>query len=179
MSPIRIEMPKEMFTPSEFRSYAEHADVGKIVVGGVAFSFPDGVDWAADVTNTGGALLVSGSVSGQATTECARCLEQASFEVSGEIEGYFLISSEDAVPDDMEEDEFDRLGEDKTIDMAPLIQAALVLEVPQVPLCSDDCAGLCPKCGANLNEGACSCENDDDSLPANPFAVLKDFDFGS
>lgn len=177
MAPIRIEIPKELFTPSEFHRYSEHAEVGTITVGGVEFAFPDGVEWTADITNTGGALLVSGKVEGVATADCARCLEEASLDVEGELEGYFLISPEAEAPDDMEEDEFERLGEDKAIDMAPLIQAALVLELPQVPLCSDDCAGLCPRCGANLNEGACGCAPDDGPDPMNPFAVLKDFDF--
>lgn len=179
MAPIRIEMPKEMFSPSEMRSYSDHADVGAIVVGGVELRFPSGVEWSADVTNTGGALLVAGTVSGLAQTDCVRCLEPAEMELHGEIEGYILISAEDEAPEDMEDDEFDRLGDDKSIDMAPLIQAALVLESPQVPLCSDDCAGLCPTCGANLNEGECSCGADGEAAATNPFAVLKDFDFGS
>jgi uncharacterized protein len=32
-----------------------------------------------------------------------------------------------------------------------------VLELPMAPLCRDDCAGLCPQCGANRNEGDCGC----------------------
>lgn len=172
-------MPKEMFTPAEFRSYGEHADVGSVVVGGVEFLFPDGVEWKADVTNTGGALLVAGEVEGQVQVECSRCLDMATIDAFGEIEGYFLLSSEDEAPDDMEDDEFDRLADDKSIDMAPLIQAALVLGLPQIPLCDDECAGLCPKCGSNLNEGDCGCEGADADASRNPFAMLKDFDFSS
>lgn len=182
MQPIKLEIPKELFVPSEFHVYEEHADVGELVLGGIKFDFPDGVDWKAEITNTGGALLVRGTVSGQAATECARCLEQTKLDVEGEIEGYFLYSQDAILPDDVEDDEFERIGEDKTIDMAPLIQAALVLELPQVPLCDENCHGLCSHCGANLNEGTCACEkanlDEQQSGANNPFSVLKDFDFG-
>ena len=79
----------------------------------------------------------------------------------------------------MDEDEFDVLSEDKVIDVEPLATAALLLEFPLVPLCDDECKGLCSTCGANLNEGPCGCEpaSDEDDVPPNPFAVLKDFPF--
>ena len=44
-----------------------------------------------------------------------------------------------------------------TLDLAPLARDAIVLELPLAPLCRDDCAGLCPSCGADRNEGACGC----------------------
>ena len=77
-------------------------------------------------------------------------------------------------------DEFDVLPADKVIDLEPLITAALLLEFPLIPLCDEECKGLCPQCGANLNEGPCGCEpaaDDDDDMPPNPFAALKDFPF--
>ena len=50
-----------------------------------------------------------------------------------------------------------------------------------MPLCRDDCQGLCTACGANLNEGPCGCEPAaaDDVDAANPFAVLKGLDLGA
>ena len=49
-----------------------------------------------------------------------------------------------------------------------------------MPLCDEECKGLCPTCGANLNDGPCGCapaEDAGDDAPPNPFAVLKDFPF--
>ena len=80
----------------------------------------------------------------------------------------------------MEGDEFDLLPESNTIDLVPLITAALLVEVPLVPLCDDDCEGLCLQCGKNLNEGPCECApaaEDDASMKPNPFAALKDYKF--
>ena len=181
VNPIRIEIPKELFTPAEIKHYEEDAKLEFLKLGPDLFEFKEPLHWQADITNTGGALLVTGTVEGEATGSCARCLEPVTFPVTGEIEGYFLINAEDAAPDDLEEDEFEYLPDDKTINMAPLIQAALILEMPQVPLCSDDCKGLCTECGANLNDGDCGCSSKHDGEPAkeSPFAVLKDFDFGN
>ena len=55
----------------------------------------------------------------------------------------------------------------------PLIQAAIVLDVPIIPLCTDDCKGLCTTCGANLNEGPCGCQHENDVNPNSPFAALQ------
>ena len=68
------------------------------------------------------------------------------------------------------------LSESHTIDLVPLVEQALLLELPLVPLCDDDCRGLCPRCGANLNEGPCQC-GDGPTGEDNPFAALKDFKF--
>ncbi len=181
MSPIRIEIPKELFTPAECKHYEEDARIDYLTVGPDIYEFKQPLHWQVDITNTGGALLVVGTVEGEATGSCARCLGDATFPVTGEIEGYFVINSEDEAPEDFEEDEFDYLPDDKAINMAPLIQAALVLEMPQVPLCDENCKGLCPKCGSNLNDGDCGCKDGDtDEMAAdNPFSVLKDFDFGN
>jgi len=58
------------------------------------------------------------------------------------------------------------------IDLAPMICEQIVLQAPMRVLCTDDCKGLCPHCGINLNSGSCNCHSDvvDDRL-----AVLKNF----
>ena len=56
-----------------------------------------------------------------------------------------------------------------------VIDQALVMSAPRKVLCKPDCKGLCPVCGKNLNEGACSCDTDKPQLGENnPFGVLKD-----
>lgn len=47
---------------------------------------------------------------------------------------------------------------DKTIDLKPAVIANIMLNLPMQVLCSDDCKGLCPKCGHNLNDGDCGCD---------------------
>lgn len=173
---LRFEVPATLYNPAEFLHVEGTLRCSGMEYGPDAYAFPNPISWQADVTNTGDALLVSGTVAAEAHTECARCLEDAVFPVEGEIEGYFLIGGADA-PEGMDEDEFDRLPENGVLDFDPLIAAAVLVELPLVPLCSEDCKGLCATCGANLNEGACACapsaEEDEFELARNPFAALK------
>jgi uncharacterized protein len=46
---------------------------------------------------------------------------------------------------------------DDAIDLGPLVRDAIVLDLPMVPLCREDCRGLCPQCGADRNESDCRC----------------------
>ncbi len=181
MDAIRFEVPPELFVTTESSSFAGELELPELAVGPDTYRFANPVSWNVTVTNTGDALLVMGSAHGAARTDCARCLDEFELELDGEVEGYFLLADEDARPEGMEDDEFEVLGADKMMDLEPLVVAALLVEVPLVPLCSEDCAGLCAKCGANLNEGPCACEaQPNDGLPrmsdgrVSPFAALKD-----
>lgn len=176
----RISVPPELFAPAESSHFEGQITLSSLEVGPDSYTFASPLSWSADITNTGEALLVTGTVQGEASTSCARCLDEFTFPVCGEIEGYFLLDRDQEAPDDMDDDEFDVLPENHVIDLEPLIIAALLLEFPLVPLCDEDCKGLCPTCGENLNEGPCGCapaEKGDDDVPPNPFAVLKDFPF--
>ena len=188
MEAIRITLPPDLFSPAAFQHFEGQLELPCLKAGPDLYSFSGPLEWQADVSNTGDAFLITGTVRGNATTSCARCLSDFSFSLVGELEGYYLIDPKSDDSQDQEEEEFDILPEDHTIDFAPLIQAALLLEFPLVPLCDEDCKGLCSSCGANLNEESCECGpdtrvriEDPEEGPKhrdNPFAVLKDFDFG-
>ncbi|MBB1513712.1 DUF177 domain-containing protein [Tessaracoccus sp. MC1627] len=90
-------------------------------------------------------VLVTGTATVELHGQCARCLdnieEQASFDVQ---ELYFYPGNE------IDADE--SLIVDETIDLDEALRDAVVLELPFTPLCEDDCLGLCPTCGADLND---------------------------
>jgi uncharacterized protein len=44
------------------------------------------------------------------------------------------------------------------VDLAPLVHDAILLDLPLAPLCREECAGLCPFCGIDRNEGTCDCQ---------------------
>jgi len=58
----------------------------------------------------------------------------------------------------------------KVIDLDPLVREQLVLALPEYPLCGEGCKGLCPVCGANLNERECGCDR---RVPDPRWAGLK------
>lgn len=177
MEAIRIEIPKEMFSPAETMSIDDSQTIDPITLGPDTVSFESPVSWHVDITNTGQSFLVRGEVRALGLTSCARCLEDASLDIQGEIEGYFITEeAANRQEVDLEEDEYEIIGEDKSIDLAPLIENAILLSLPRIPLCSDGCKGLCPSCGANLNFETCSCTLDDKEYDTSPFSVLKDLD---
>jgi uncharacterized protein len=121
------------------------------------------------VTNCGGAVVVMGSVSVVARASCARCLRPFELPISGEVDGFYVHPGCDGdVPD---EQEVEYIDPENRIDVLPAILSALVLDVPLAPLHDEECAGICPKCGTDLNEASCDCDKNDDR--SGPFAALR------
>ena len=187
MAQASIKIPAELFALAESSHFEGTLDLPVLSVGPDDYAFEAPLVWSVDVTNTGAALLVAGVVRGVGRVACSRCLEGVEYQFEGDIEGYYLIEGnaqpggQDEDDEELGEDEFDVLPDDHIVDLLPLIQAALMVDAPGMPLCRDDCAGLCPQCGANLNDGPCDCGPDEDlaafDREANPFSALADFKF--
>lgn len=111
--PTRIRISERLFAPAELEHFEGTCELPVLKAGPDLYSFAEPLRWAVDVTNTGDAFLVSGTVEGQAATACGRCLNDAVFDLLGEVEGYFVIGEGEA-PEDMDDDEFDVLPGDRT-----------------------------------------------------------------
>lgn len=186
MAATTIHIPNELFAPAESSSFAGVLQLDALEAGPDVYTFASPLNWNVVVTNTGGALLVAGSVVGTGKTECARCLDTLEVPINGEVEGYFLLDAEEGVElKDGEDEEFELLGPENTIDLVPLLEAAILVDLPLQPLCREDCAGICPSCGVNLNEEQCYCaqkraeENEEFEAAKNPFSVLKELDLNT
>ncbi len=90
-------------------------------------------------------VLVTGTAAASTVGECARCLDRLSERIEVEITELFAYpdSTTDATTDD---DEVGRLIND-LVDLEPVVRDAIVLALPNAPLCAPDCAGLCADCG--------------------------------
>lgn len=174
-----ITIPDELFAPAESSSFSGTFSLPTLSLGADTYTLEHPLTWNVLVSNTGGSLLVTGMVTGDATTSCVRCLDPAEYRLEGEVEGYFLIPGSDVELTEEEEEECEPLNDDHTIDLTPLFIAALSLELPQTPLCDDACKGLCAGCGANLNYEECTCKktDEDDPFDKNPFSVLRNLTF--
>jgi len=89
-------------------------------------------------------VLVTGTADVILSGECARCLEEVDDRGSYTIQELYFYPGKDA------EEDASRVIDDM-IDVEVALRDAVVLELPFTPLCRPDCAGLCPQCGANLN----------------------------
>ena len=62
------------------------------------------------------------------------------------------------------------------IDLEQLVRDTVLLDLPAAPLCRDDCAGLCPACGADRNRARCDCDTDRCPIPGGPRSLELTFD---
>jgi uncharacterized protein len=105
------------------------------------------------VENHAGVLSLDAKVHFILESGCARCGKQVSLEQSVRLN--HLLAEE--VQDEDSEDIIP-ISEGE-VDLTEYIVSAIVLDLPMRILCSEDCKGLCPKCGKNLNEGDCGCDH--------------------
>jgi uncharacterized protein len=117
-----------------------------------------------------GGVLVTGTVRAPWVGECRRCLVEVQGDLVAPVRELYEGPSghRHAASADSDDDETYPLHGDQ-LDLTPLARDAVLLELPQAPLCRDDCAGLCPTCGADRNGDPCGCpEQPGDS----PWGVL-------
>lgn len=96
--------------------------------------------------------------------ECARCLEpvEVSVQVDAEEEFHPSIDVLTGHPlKDRGDDEALIIDEHHILDLSELVRQTIILALPPTPLCRQNCAGLCPTCGANHNFETCACAEED------------------
>ena len=87
------------------------------------------------------------------TETCRRCLEPVQVTVEAEVKALFT-QDPDALDDP---DSYPLPPDASVVDVTPAVREELILAVPQYVVCRDDCRGLCPSCGHDLNAGPCGC----------------------
>ena len=128
-------------------------------LGAVSVVVPEGEPVALDLTlaSYAGGIMVTGTVSAPWQGECRRCGGPVEGRVVAEVlERYAPVGASDR-----DEEAYPLTGDE--LDLEPLARDAILLELPLAPLCTEDCKGLCPTCGANRNTESCDC-----SPPADP-----------
>ena len=125
---------------------------------------------------TASGVVVQGSTEVAVHTACRRCLDDVPLQIPISFTLNLVPArslrgddEEDADGDDEQSEragsfELTRADEEvfdgKTIDLDPLVREQVLLALPMHALCSEDCKGLCGRCGQNLNEARCACETD-------------------
>jgi uncharacterized protein len=116
------------------------AELGIVVVG-----IPVGADVELDLRLEAviEGVLVSGTAWAPLVGECARCLDPIDSDVEVDIQELYAFEGAGTDEEELE------LAAD-LLDLEPALRSAVVLALPQAPLCREDCPGLCPECGARL-----------------------------
>jgi len=95
-------------------------------------------------------VLATGTVTGEVVGECGRCLNGFTDALDVEFVELFAYPAS-TTEETTDSDEVPRLEGD-LLDLEPVVRDAVVLSLPLTPLCTPDCAGLCPDCGERLND---------------------------
>jgi uncharacterized protein len=118
-----------------------------------------GLDVDVEYHRAGLDVFFDGSLRGQVTGTCSRCLEDYAFPLDHPF--VFVLTPRAALVDPEARLTADDLAlsfyEGDEIDLTPLVHEQAILALPTRPLCRDACRGLCARCGANLNGGPCGC----------------------
>jgi len=105
-------------------------------------------------------FLIKGAIRGAVRIRCDRCLEPFHRDVKSQFHVYLVVPREGS-----DQEEIELLDEDlevdfvrgDTIDLSDIVREQIYLSLPMQSICRENCRGLCPVCGADLNETSCSC----------------------
>ena len=139
-------------------NFDDKVEIPDLNFGGSDYRFGEPLSVKGGVSNTGGALTLRAEISGVMTTQCARCMKDIDVPICFTISETLMRSDdEETVPDDEDVIVF----EGNTVLLDEIIENNFIMNLSPRYLCREDCKGLCPKCGKDLNEGICGCEDDE------------------
>ena len=132
---------------------------------GTSFPVSEPVTASGTVRNTAGVLVMKGVINTTLHGVCDRCASDFDSDVELPIDAVLVkeLSNEE------NEDEWVFPLEGDSADLEDIIRTIFVLNMDSKLLCSEDCKGLCCRCGKNLNDGPCSCQKELDPR----FAALR------
>jgi uncharacterized protein len=106
-------------------------------------------------------IRLRGKLAAAIELPCARCVEPVQYDVKSDFDLLYRPINADAHPDEAAISEAEtEIGfyQGDGIQLEDVIKEQVLLALPPKMLCREDCKGLCPQCGKNLNQGSCRCE---------------------
>ncbi|HEV2359043.1 MAG TPA: DUF177 domain-containing protein [bacterium] len=129
-------------------------------------SFVEPVTGELVLTGSAGGVSLRGRVRTVASCVCGACLRRFPLPIAADVTEQFGPRSEAPEPDApvrelVPGDFLVPVEAGDMIDVTEVVRQHVVLALPLAPRCREDCPGLCPRCGADLNDGPCDCEPHD------------------
>ena len=139
-------------------------DLSDLELGGCRAETP--IHAVGSVRNTAGVYVLSGTLNAELTGCCDRCARDVTKALTLPLHAVLGNPPEN---DDGDEDPWLFLLDGDKADLEEILRTSFVLGMEPQFLCKEDCKGLCPRCGKDLNDGPCDCKPEPDPR----FAVLK------
>ena len=150
-----LNVRKIINAPGERMPFQFELDLYDVDFGGL-YPVQNPVVVTGDVRNTAEMLLLQFTAESTLQSVCDRCLKPFDQVKSVSAEYLLAESLENEDNDDIV------LLEDGCADVGELARTAFILGMDTKTLCSEDCKGICPGCGVNLNQGSCTCKKETD-----------------
>jgi len=128
------------------------------IVADVEFELAEPIEVRGRLMESGaGRYYWHGTLRTRVAASCRRCLKDVAVEVAPELR---VLFTEDPSGDDAAAYALPPQGSE--LDLGEMVREELILAAPPFVVCRDDCRGLCPRCGKDLNEGPCDCRPEPD-----------------
>jgi len=109
-------------------------------------------------------VYLMGTVMTSVVASCSRCLDTLSYPVDSDLKSHFVRSNDRSISKrdvELHASDIDaEVYENQQIDLTQSIRDSILLAVPVICLCEENCKGICSQCGKNLNQGLCKCVNE-------------------
>ena len=124
-------------------------------------------------------VYLKGTVMTSVVASCSRCLDTLSYPIDSDLKSHFVPSDDRSTSKrdvELHASDIDaEVYENQQIDLTQSIRDSILLAVPAICLCKENCKGICSQCGKNLNQGLCKCENESFTDPRlKSLKILKD-----
>ncbi len=123
------------------------------------------LDGSVQLIRTADGILARGVLNTSVELACSRCLEPFSMPVRFVLEEEFYptidITTGASLPRLAEDEEATAIDDHHILDLTEVVRQDILLAISPYPVCRTKCAGLCPHCGKNWNEGPCDCKDED------------------
>ena len=146
-----LDVRKIINAPGERIGFRFDLDLSDVDFGGL-YPAQEPVVVTGEVRNTAGMLLLDFTAASVLHSVCDRCLKSFDNPKS--------VSCSYALAETVESEDCDGivLLQEGCVDIGDLARTAFILEMDAKTLCSEDCRGICPGCGVDLNQGSCTCK---------------------
>lgn len=144
------------------RHYTLHEDIHPIDPEIVPLSTLDG---NVQLIRTADGIFALGHLHTSLELSCARCLTPFAMPLQFSLEEEFRptidIHTGATLPLTADDEPATRIDAHHEIDLTEVVRQIILLAIPPSPICRSKCAGLCPSCGKNWNDGPCQCKRDE------------------
>ena len=160
---MRLDIRSALKNPGQSYPFRAEVEIMPMDVLSETVTFSD-VMVEGEFVGAGESVRIMGNCRGKVAAHCALCLVPISQGVSTMVDEVFAKD-----PDASDPDQYPLNGYE--IELGDIAQDALLLALPMRFLCREDCEGLCPTCGVNLNRQRCTCH--EGRSQKHPFAALS------